>query len=118
MVLKSCNIYYNGAVELYYDNVKRFETLGIGATVIGDLKVSENATILGVSTLTTISATEATIGVATVSTFNVTESNLTNVVVSGVTTFTGAVDANDSATIGNVRIAPGLTSNTIDTATG
>ena len=108
----------DGAVELYYDNVKRFETLGIGATVIGDLKVSENATILGVSTLTTISATEATIGVATVSTFNVTESNLTNVVVSGVTTFTGAVDANDSATIGNVRIAPGLTSNTIDTATG
>jgi hypothetical protein len=107
----------DGAVELYYDNVKRFETLGIGATVIGDLKVSENATILGVSTLTTISATEATIGVATVSTFNVTESNLTNVVVSGVTTFTGAVDANGGATIDNVQI--GVTDdNEIDTASG
>ena len=107
----------DGAVELYYDNVKRFETLGIGATVIGDLKVSENATILGVSTLTTISATEATIGVATVSTFNVTESNLTNVVVSGVTTFTGAVDANGGATIDNVQI--GVSGNNeIDTASG
>ena len=107
----------DGAVELYYDNVKRFETLGIGATVIGDLKVSENATILGVSTLTTISATEATIGVATVSTFNVTESNLTNVVVSGVTTFTGAVDANGGATIDNIQI--GVTDNNeIDTASG
>jgi len=107
----------DGAVELYYDNEKRFETLGIGATVIGDLKVSENATILGVSTLTTISATEATIGVATVSTFNVTESNLTNVVVSGVTTFTGAVDANGGATIDNVQI--GVSGNNeIDTASG
>ena len=107
----------NGGVELYYDNGRRFETLGIGATVIGDLKVSQNATVLGVSTLTTISATEATIGVATVSTFNVTESNLTNVVVSGVTTFTGAVDANGGATIDNVQI--GVTDNNeIDTASG
>ena len=107
----------NGGVELYYDNGRRFETLGIGATVIGDLKVSQNATVLGVSTLTTISATEATIGVATVSTFNVTESNLTNVVVSGVTTFTGAVDANGGATIDNVQI--GVTDdNEIDTASG
>ena len=112
----------NGSVELYHGQgsgnaTKVFETLGIGATVIGDLKVSENATILGVSTLTTISATEATIGVATVSTFNVTESNLTNVVVSGVTTFTGAVDANGGATIDNVQI--GVTDdNEIDTASG
>ena len=107
----------NGSVELYHNGSKKFETLGIGATVIGDLKVSANATILGVSTLTTISATEATIGVATVSTFNVTESNLTNVVVSGVTTFTGAIDANGGATIDNVRI--GVTDNNeIDTASG
>ena len=107
----------DGSVELYHNGSKKFETLGIGATVIGDLKVSANATILGVSTLTTISATEATIGVATVSTFNVTESNLTNVVVSGVTTFTGAIDANGGATIDNVRI--GVTDNNeIDTASG
>ena len=107
----------NGPVQLYHDNSKKFETLGVGATVIGDLKVSENATILGVSTLTTISATEATIGVATVSTFNVTESNLTNVVVSGVTTFTGAVDANGGATIDNIQIGVS-DNNEIDTASG
>ena len=107
----------DGSVELYHNGNKKFETLGIGATVTGDLKVSTNATILGVSTLTTISATEATIDVATVSTFNVTESNLTNVVVSGVTTFTGAVDANGGATIDNVQI--GVTDNNeIDTASG
>ena len=107
----------NSSVSLYHNGNKKFETLGIGATVIGDLKVSENATILGVSTLTTISATEATIGVATVSTFNVTESNLTNLVVSGVSTFTGAVDANGGATIDNVQI--GVSGNNeIDTASG
>ena len=110
-------IFESNGVELYHNDDKKFETLGVGATVIGDLKVSENATILGVSTLTTISATEATIGVATVSTFNVTESNLTNVVVSGVTTFTGAVDANGGATIDNVQI--GVSGNNeIDTASG
>ena len=114
---ESIAIFESNGSELYFNNSKKFQTLGIGATVIGDLKVSENATILGVSTLTTISATEAIIGVATVSTFNVTESNLTNVVVSGVTTFTGAVDANGSATIDNVQI--GVTDdNEIDTASG
>ena len=86
-----------GSVELYHNGNKKFQTLGIGATVIGDLKVSENATILGVSTLTTISATEATIGVATVSTFNATESNLTNIVVSGVSTFSNNVVLGASA---------------------
>ena len=110
-------IFESTGVELYHNDDKKFETLGVGATVIGDLKVSENATILGVSTLTTISATEATIGVATVSTFNVTESNLTNVVVSGVTTFTGAVDANGGATIDNIQIGV-ADNNEIDTASG
>ena len=114
---ESIAIFESNGSELYFNNNKKFQTLGIGATVIGDLKVSENATILGVSTLTTISATEATIGVATVSTFNVTESNLTNVIVSGVSTFTGAVDANGGATIDNVQI--GVSGNNeIDTASG
>ena len=110
-------IFESTGVELYHNDDKKFETLGVGATVIGDLKVSENATILGVSTLTTISATEAIIGVATVSTFNITESNLTNVVVSGVTTFTGAVDANGGATIDNIQIGV-ADNNEIDTASG
>ena len=107
----------NGAVELYYDDAKKFETLGIGATVTGDLKVSENATILGVSTLTSISASDATIGVATVTTLNATELNFTNISVSGVTTFSAAIDANAGATIDNVQIGVS-DDNEIDTASG
>ena len=106
----------NSSVSLYHNGNKKFETLGIGATVIGDLKVSENATILGVSTLTTISATEATIGVATVSTFNVTESNLTNLVVSGVSTFSNNVVLGASAS-NSVTFAADVASALIPVAT-
>ncbi len=35
----------NGAVELYYDNVKRFETDAFGATVTGRLKTTQNIDI-------------------------------------------------------------------------
>ena len=41
----------DGAVELYYDNVKRFETSGIGITVTGQLD-STTLNVSGVSTLT------------------------------------------------------------------
>ena len=107
----------DGSVELFHDNSRKFETLGAGVTVTGDLKVSENSTILGISTLTSISASDVTVGVLTATISNVTESNFTNVVVSGVTTFTGAVDANGGATIDNVQI--GVTDNNeIDTTSG
>ena len=40
----------NGAVELYYDNSKKFETTGFGATVFGQLKTQQF--LAGVSTFT------------------------------------------------------------------
>ena len=41
----------NGAVELYYDNVKKFETTGTGATVYGTTQ-SQQLNVSGVSTFT------------------------------------------------------------------
>ena len=48
----------NGAVEVYWDNNKKFETSGLGITVTGitsttDLWVTEDAYIVGVATATT-----------------------------------------------------------------
>jgi hypothetical protein len=60
----------NGSVELYYDNVKEFETTGYGATVFGILQ-SQGLQVSGVSTL----------GITT--TTNLTTQNINN---SGVTT--------------------------------
>ena len=37
----------DGAVELYYDNSKKFETTGVGATVTGDLQVGAGVTVYG-----------------------------------------------------------------------
>ena len=36
-----------GSVELYHDNSKKFETTGVGATVIGDLQVGAGVTVYG-----------------------------------------------------------------------
>ena len=44
----------NGSVELYYDNDKKFETLGFGATVYGSLFVGDQLEVSGVSTFTGI----------------------------------------------------------------
>ena len=55
----------NAAVELYYDNSKKFETTGVGVTVTGDLIVSNNARVSGVLTVgqasVTIDGTDNTI---------------------------------------------------------
>ena len=104
----------NGAVELYHDNLKKFETLGIGATVTGELKVSHHATVLGVSTLTSVSASDATIGVATVTTLNATKINPAQVMVSAAATFSAAVDMNDSLEVDNIS----LDGNTVTTTSG
>jgi hypothetical protein len=61
----------NGSVELYYDNVKEFETTGYGATVFGILQSQGLQINSGVSTL----------GVTT--TTNLTSQNISN---SGITT--------------------------------
>ena len=83
----------NGAVSLYYDNSKKFETIGTGVTVTGELKVSDNATVLGVTTLTSLSASDATIGVSTVTTQNATEVLTEKTVVSAAATFQSTIDA-------------------------
>ena len=46
----------DGAVELYYENVKKFETTGYGATVFGTLQ-SQGLQVSGVSTITTLQGT-------------------------------------------------------------
>ena len=83
----------NGAVSLYYDNSKKFEPIGTGVTVTGELKVSDNATVLGVTTLTSLSASDATIGVSTVTTQNATEVLTEKTVVSAAATFQSTIDA-------------------------
>ena len=123
----------DGAVNLYHNGNKKFETIGTGVTVTGELKVSDNATVLGVTTLTSLSASDATIGVSTVTTQNATEvltektvvsaaatfqstidafhidvdghTELDNLNVSGVSTFTGAIDADAGANITNGLVA-------------
>ena len=45
----------NGAVELYHDNVKKFSTSGIGATVFGQLDITSGANVTGVITATSFS---------------------------------------------------------------
>ena len=55
----------NGAVDLYYDNSKKFETTSAGVSVTGDISVSGNATITGDLTVngatTTVSSTNTTV---------------------------------------------------------
>ena len=107
----------SGSVELYYDNVKRFETLGYGATVTGDLKVSNNATVIGVVTAFGADITNATVGVATITNVISTEITVEKYTATGVSTFSGAIDANAGATIDNIQI--GISGdNEIDTSTG
>jgi hypothetical protein len=52
----------NGAVELYHDNVKKFETSAAGVSITGALTVSTNATITGDLT---VSGTTTTINTQT-----------------------------------------------------
>ena len=60
---------YNGQVTLYHNNIEKFETLGIGATVFGDLIVSGDIDVDGRSELDNVNIAE-TLNVVGVSTFN------------------------------------------------
>ena len=108
----------NGSVELYNNGTKRFETLGYGATVTGDLKVSNNATVIGIITAHGADITNATVGVATITNvLDAAEITVVKYTATGVSTFSGAIDANAGATIDNVQI--GISDdNEIDTSTG
>jgi len=71
----------NGAAELYYDNVKKFETIGAGATVTGTLYATSfvvgSATTLSTSGLTLTGGVSAT-GIITAQAFKGDASQLTN----------------------------------------
>ena len=51
----------NGSVELYYDNIKTFETSGVGATVYGTLD-SQQLNVTGISTLASLGGITTTGG--------------------------------------------------------
>jgi cytoskeletal protein CcmA (bactofilin family) len=72
----------DGAVELYYDNVKRFETSGIGVTITGETDINGDLNVSGVSTFTGAVDINSTLDV---------DGDLN---VSGVTTTGGLLDIN------------------------
>jgi len=69
---KVAEFYTNGPVDLYYDNVKRFSTSGVGATVYGNLDVTADLDVDG-------------------------HTNLDNVSVAGVTTMSGDLTISNTA---------------------
>jgi hypothetical protein len=78
----------DGAVSLYYDNVKRFETNGIGVTITGEADVNGDLNVSGVSTFGNSVDINADLDVDG-------HTNLDNVNISGVSTFSLAVDINN-----------------------
>jgi len=77
----------DGAVELYYNNTKRFETSGIGITVTGQLD-STTLNVSGVSTFS--SAVDINAGLDVDGQLDADE-----LVVAGVATFSSLIDANN-----------------------
>jgi hypothetical protein len=91
----------NGAVELYYDNSKEFETTGYGATVFGVLE-SQGLNITGFTTVVNQSIT----GVATVGS-NLSVAGVTTTQHLNVTGFTTVVNQSITgvATIGTLAVS-------------
>ena len=83
----------DGAVELYYDAVKKFETTGVGASVTGDLTVSNNVQVVGVLTVgsssVTINGDTNTISVGSGVTVHTTTVSVNQLEVAGLSTFSG-----------------------------
>jgi len=84
----------DGSVELYYDNSKKFETLGVGVTVTGttftdQLSVSGLSTFSGITTHTeTIFGTQASFtGVVTALSFNGNATSATYATLAGIATY-------------------------------
>ena len=109
----------NGAVEAYWNNLKRFETSGIGITVTGQLD-STTLNVSGVSTFSSLVDANARLdvagganidqlNVAGIATFGAVDINgvldidgqldVDELVVAGVSTFSSAVDINAGANI-------------------
>ena len=79
----------NGAVELYYDDTKKFETTGAGVTITGETDINGDLNVSGVSTFTGAIDANGSLDVDG-------HTELDDVNVSGASTFTGPIDANGS----------------------
>jgi len=77
----------DGSVELYYDNSKKFETLGAGATVTGTLFTNQ----LNVSGISTLSNVDINAGDIEVSNVDTTDLNVTGI-----------------STLGTVKVSSGI----------
>jgi len=103
----------NSSVELYYDNSKKFETSGVGATVYGtldttQLNVSGFSTFVGVSTFqSSLFGSQASFtGVVTASSFSGNASSSTYSTSAGIATYATSADIATYAT--NAGIATNL----------
>ena len=109
----------DGAVELYYNNTKRFETTGYGVTVLGTIQ-TQQLNVSGVSTFTKQLNVGTTVklgpaGVVTATTFkgdvdavNIDvdgRADIDDLIVTGVSTFSGAIDSNAGANIDGGLVA-------------
>jgi len=54
----------NSDVALYFDNVLKFRTTGIGASVVGSLEIKDDLEVLGVSTVVGIATFKDDVGIA------------------------------------------------------
>ena len=83
----------NSSVQLYYDSLKKFETTGYGATVLGTLE-SQGIKISGISTFNANVDLNASIDVQN-------QTSLNTLSVSGISTFNSNVDLNASLDVQN-----------------
>ena len=78
----------DGPVRLFYNNARKFETISTGATVVGDLHISNGVNIAGVVTANKFLGDGS--GLSNLPGINTSgTSNFTNLRVSGVSTFAG-----------------------------
>ena len=105
----------NGSVELYFDNVNKFETTGYGATVFGTLQ-SQQLNVTGVSTYAGDADFNGNVDIDG-------HTELDNVNISGVTTFQSHVHLGDTDELrfgdgSDLRITHNGTDSTITNLTG
>ena len=101
----------DGPVRLFYDNVRKFETISTGATILGDLHVSNGVNIAGVVTANKFLGDGS--GLSNLPGINTSgTSNFTNLRVSGVSTFVGDAELTNivgaAASIVGIVTATGL----------
>jgi hypothetical protein len=100
----------NSSVQLYYDNIKKFETTGYGATVLGTIQ-SQGVKISGVSTFSSDVDVNASIDVQ-----NQTQLNTLNV--TGISTFISESNFGSNISVANNGQFGSITVIGVTTSTG